>query len=103
MFEHTQQHHDLFRIVLGSQGGLVVRKQVTKDVTALIKSHLVQHQSAEATIPLDIAANHLATLLFSLIEWWLENNMPYSPEQMGRIYGQHIVKPVLSLSGHYTQ
>ncbi len=92
MFEHAQQHRDLFSIVLDSQGGLIVRKQIIKDLTALIKSHLAHHQTA---FPVDIAAHHIATALLSLIEWWLENDMPYPAERMGAIYTQLIVRPAL--------
>lgn len=95
MFEHARQHRDLFWIVLNSQGGLTVRKQIIQDLTALIKSHLVHHRRDKTAVPIDIAAHHIATALLSLIEWWLDNDMPYSAERMGEIYAQLIVRPAI--------
>lgn len=95
MFEHAKQHRDLFSIVLNSQGGLAVRQQIIKDMTALIRSHLAHHQRDDGAIPIDIAAHHIATALLSLVEWWLANDLPYSAERMGEVYAQLIVRPAL--------
>jgi len=48
---------------------------------------------ADSAIPPEIAAHHLVTSSMSLIQWWLDQGMPYPPVQMGRIYAQLIVRP----------
>ena len=44
-------------------------------------------------IPVEIAANHLVTSMFSLMRWWLANDMAYSPAKMGAIAAELIVRP----------
>jgi hypothetical protein len=46
-----------------------------------------------STIPLEIAAHHIVTSSISLIQWWLERQMPYAPEQLGVIYHELIIRP----------
>ena len=38
-----------------------------------------------------MASHHMATSLLALIEWWLENNLSPSPQQMGKIYKALII------------
>jgi hypothetical protein len=42
--------------------------------------------------PIPILANYLANELFSLLKWWLDNTMPYSPERMDEIFHE-LVNP----------
>jgi hypothetical protein len=42
-------------------------------------------------VAVDLAANHVATSLLSLIEWWLDNTMSPPPEQMGKVYKSMII------------
>ncbi len=37
---------------------------------------------------MDILVTHLAGSLQTLLTWWLDNDMPYSPERMNEIYMQ---------------
>jgi len=59
-------------------------------------------KQANNPVAVEIAANHVATSLLSLIEWWLENKMAPPPAQMGKIYKGLIidstVEAVISLS-----
>jgi hypothetical protein len=42
-------------------------------------------------VTINMASNHIATSLLSLIEWWLENNMKPSPIEMGKVYKSLII------------
>lgn len=37
-------------------------------------------------------ADYLAGAILSMLTWWLDNNMPYSPEQMDALFKQ-LVRP----------
>lgn len=37
---------------------------------------------AETAVPTDILSHHAAGSLFALVSWWIQNDMPYSPEYM---------------------
>jgi hypothetical protein len=40
-------------------------------------------ERAEGDVPLDCALACLASWLVSVLTWWLENGMTYSPQQIG--------------------
>jgi len=42
--------------------------------------------------PLPLVADYLAGAILSMLTWWLDNNMPYSPEQMDALF-QQLVRP----------
>jgi hypothetical protein len=54
-----------------------------------LESELVD--KSELSVPLPILANYLAEEIFSHLKWWLDNNMPYSPERMDEIFHQLVV------------
>jgi hypothetical protein len=44
-----------------------------------------------ALVPIPILSNYLASEIFTLLTWWLEENMPYKPEEMDEIFHQLII------------
>ena len=49
------------------------------------------------TLPVPILANFLAVELFALLKWWLDHEMPYTPERMDEIYHQ-LVNPAFQIA-----
>ena len=47
-------------------------------------------------VPVPILANFLAIELFALLKWWLDHEMPYTPERMDEIYHQ-LVNPAFQV------
>lgn len=95
IFERVQTNIPVFRILLRSRRSPAVAKRL---------SSLAQSDVSEAhpgishsTVPPEIAAYHTMTSALSLIDWWLENGMPYTPERMGQIYSDLIIKPLREL------
>jgi Transcriptional regulator C-terminal region len=39
-------------------------------------------------VPLAVMAQYLAGAFLNLLKWWIEAEMPYSPEQMDEIFQQ---------------
>jgi AcrR family transcriptional regulator len=100
IFKHIQQHSSLYRTLLSSRGGhqgsSLVRKR-TQDIIAAIflRGCTVLHDKSHI-IPAEIAAHHIAASLLALIEWWLENDMPYPLERMAQIYSKLIISATLN-------
>ena len=91
IFEYIEQKANLFRILFKSQSVTRVRKKVVQNIAAIFqKSCLPLARSGNQTA-IAILSNHIATSLLSLIEWWLENKMSPSPEQMGKVYKSLII------------
>jgi len=53
-------------------------------------------ESPTLQVPVPILANFLAVELFALLKWWLDHEMPYTPERMDEIYHQ-LVNPAFQV------
>jgi hypothetical protein len=51
--------------------------------------------SAQRSVPVEVAINHLMSSLVMLLRWWLDHDMPYPPERMGQIAAELIIRPVV--------
>jgi AcrR family transcriptional regulator len=91
LFEYVQQHSEVIRVLLRSGGASPLVKRVIATGT---QNALDNDESlGNAVIPREIAAYHIVTASISLVQWWLEQDMPYTPEKMGSIYYELIILP----------
>ena len=90
LFQHVQDNADAYRVLLqsGPVGLEPVRAFACQEATGLFSA------IPDSPIPPEIMANHVISANFSLIRWWLNNDMPYSPEKMGEYSAQLIMGPV---------
>ena len=95
IFQHAQEHGTLYRVLLSSIETVKVRQRIRQIIAAVFLKTCQPIHQKNANIPPDVAANHIATSLLGLIEWWLEHDMPYSVEQMANIYERLILKATL--------
>ena len=91
IFEYIGQKADLFRILLKSQSVTRIRKKVVRNIAAVFQNSCVPLERLGNQTTINIASNHIATSLLSLIEWWLENEMKPSPTEMGKVYKSLII------------
>ncbi len=91
IFEYIEQKADLFRILLKSQSVTRIRKKVVTNISTIFQKSCVPLERLGNQVTINMASNHIATSLLSLIEWWLENNMKPSPIEMGKVYKSLII------------
>ncbi len=92
-FEHMAQHHQLYRILFKEPGAAVISLRILELLVSISRRYTVgQLDEARSPLPLELLASHLAGSLFALLIWWLNNDMPYSPEDMAKIF-QHLAVP----------
>lgn len=94
IFQHAQEQFDLHKAVVGGKGIDVI--------VSAIQNHLCHHIQVRIEklipgierpmIPPVVTANYLAGSLMTLLIWWLNNDMPYEPEQMEKMY-QELTMP----------
>jgi len=85
-FEEVQEKANLFRAILSGQGAA----QVTRDLRDYIASgirdhHLPQPNSpgvSAPAVPVEVLANYMAAVKLNMVIWWLEKDMPYTPDEM---------------------
>lgn len=80
IFEYVAQNATLYRaLIMGSAGSRVQR--AIRDYLAQIKQRELA-QLADLPMPIDVMSAYIASAETAMIVWWLENDLPYSPEQM---------------------
>jgi hypothetical protein len=92
IFENARQNSRLYRILLSSPGAMPIVSRVNATIAARVLEKCRALFEGETTIPPEIFAFHMASSLLSVMQWWLENEMPYSPERMAEIYHQLVVE-----------
>jgi AcrR family transcriptional regulator len=84
-FEHYQQHFKLYRALLGERGFAEFIHQLQEQV---YQTYLKRARSTMDTFPeglppkIALVLRYHAGAEVAIIQWWLENDMPYSPEEM---------------------
>jgi AcrR family transcriptional regulator len=91
LFDHIKAHSALYTSILSSS---VFRRKLQAELARLIVGHLEQHYPPEQplAIPMEIAAHHMISALFGLIEWWLSQHQPYPIQTMASIYQRLIIQ-----------
>lgn len=99
LFQHLAKHRNFYRAVLGRSGvpAFVARmREYLATVTQLRIASLYTLYPAGVPILDDMfISEYVAGALLSIIIWWLDNDLPHSPEYMADRFGW------LSVAGTY--
>jgi AcrR family transcriptional regulator len=93
-FQHVAAHQALYRSLLDKKSSRAVMSRLKQVVAEHTRPHAEAHyqQLREPEIPLEVSLNHIAASACELVAWWLDNNMPLSPEQMACIYERLVIE-----------
>src|SRR5258708_482270 len=99
-FEHIAQHHQLYRVLFTERGAAVISLRILELLATISQRYTIgQLDEARSLLPLELLAYHLAGSLFALLIWWLNNDMPYSPEHMAKIFQHLAVSGIANVVG----
>lgn len=85
LFQHIQEQWKLYKILSWDSGVEVLTRSLQKSLSEVIEQRLSSNgQTYEVPIP--VIANFLSGSFLSLVKWWLDNKMTYSPEQMDEMF-----------------
>ena len=89
-FEHVQSNANLYRVLLFGNRTLL---QPLKDfaIQEFKSNYAIQ---VETAVPFDIIITHIILTMINLVRWWLEADMPYSPEEMGEYALRLVFLPI---------
>lgn len=94
LFEHVQENRHLFKgIERGHALELFSEKAQeywSQQVASRLQAHMVEGQ--QPAVPIPVMAHYVSGILLMMLRWWLENKMPYTPEEMDEIL-QKLVMP----------
>ena len=89
LFDFAAAHYDLYRILTIGSGGITASRQlhhsIAENIMGFIQAEL-DSLNAEPTLPIDFIANHFSGSLLATIYWWLDNDLPYTAEEMATMF-----------------
>ncbi len=91
LFQHIQDNRTEFRFLLLDHSLRFVLDPLMKRACERAEENL--RALPQRNISAALAANHIIASAFSLMRWWMENDMPHTPERMGKIFTDLTVKP----------
>lgn len=101
MFRHSQQNKKIHQVLFKRNRENVIIEEISAVLYARVEEQLAQLKkpAADPVVPLPILAHFLSGGLWSLINWWHENNFPYTPEEMDEFFQQIAMPGTLKLLG----
>jgi hypothetical protein len=103
----VERNADLYRIILRGEGTYSatsrLRAIIIQAAAELIRI-FVDRENARVhpQVPMEVFLNYLAGTWLALIGWWLESDMPYTPDEMSIMFQKiflHGGLEVLGVSG----
>lgn len=92
-FAYLKEHAAIYRVLITNKGIPAFRRRMTQMIEANI-TIVVEQIKLEDGIHKEVLAPFLSVAITGLIEWWVVQSMPYSPEemveQMGKILGARL-------------
>lgn len=85
LFRHVGQEYELYKTLIWTPGIDVLFKHMRRSLRERVEEGLAKG-GRHYDIPLPILANFIVGSFLMLLQWWLENKMPYPPEQMDGIF-----------------
>ncbi|HMN29220.1 MAG TPA: TetR/AcrR family transcriptional regulator, partial [Caldilineaceae bacterium] len=97
LFRHARKFHPVYEALVWGRGVELLYKQgqaflvrrIEADLTTLVPP------GKQPVVPLSILAAYVASTLVTLLRWWLDHKMPYSPERMDELFHQ-LIMPTLA-------
>jgi AcrR family transcriptional regulator len=89
LFRFVGRNHRLFKALLGKQGIALFNSPVYDYLSAYMHDALTVKLSDKRTSPpIKIMANYLTSALIGIVRWWVEKDMPYTAEEMDKLFKQ---------------
>lgn len=90
VFEHVAEHVDLYKVILDQNGMGMIIHQIIDYIANVAERNTAAYYSngQEFKIPLDITSRFVAGAMFSLIVWWVRNDLPHTPAEMAQMCHQ---------------
>jgi AcrR family transcriptional regulator len=88
VFEHFAGHRQVWKAMAGRRGAEVFIRYLHRFLSELVRAQLAARAPEEETrVPLDAVVEFAVNALVGLgVRWWIEHDLPYSPEEMDQLY-----------------
>lgn len=86
-FEYFERNYLFFSTMLASKGAPGFRSRLKNYVMEGFKSEIDRTNGQNEDISDDVILQYAGTAYVGVIEWWITNGMPYSPQVMAKQVG----------------
>jgi AcrR family transcriptional regulator len=95
-FRHVKEQHQLYKALVRGGGIDRLYKKGHERLRQNIEQHLQALVPAGQTgaLPLPLVADYIAGAILNMLTWWLNNEMPYTPEHMDALFNQLVLPGV---------
>ena len=86
LFEHATQHQQFYKLMVCGEGIGRFQKLLKEYIADVVSTGVPKssHANEHLAVPLDMHAHFVAGATLSLMAWWLEHDMPFTPHQMAQ-------------------
>ncbi|MBI1297501.1 TetR family transcriptional regulator [bacterium] len=98
VFEHAAENKDLYKVVLSGAAKTAILSRTRDTIVSLLQKFVTAVGQAPQ-IPVEVTAVYLAGAQMQLIGWWLENDLPYSVDEMVHMYQLLTIYGVVPMLG----
>lgn len=88
VFAHARKHADLYQVMLRGEGSAKASKRFSDIIKGEVIKRLDGLVHLNSKVPLEIFAVFFSGTLIELVSWWLEEEQPYSIEEMVMYFQQ---------------
>jgi AcrR family transcriptional regulator len=84
LFSHAAENRNTYKTLLFSDGNNIYRDIAAKYIAKFIFNRAtdITKETHQVQIPLEIISQFTSGATVSLLQWWLEKNNPFTPEEM---------------------
>lgn len=88
LFSHIQEQHRLFEALMRGKSIDLFLEKIQAFWNIKIEEHLlaVLPKGQSPLVPLPLISNWVTSTLISMLMWWTEQKMPYTPEKMDEFF-----------------
>jgi AcrR family transcriptional regulator len=82
ILRHAEKHANLYRSVTTGPGSALTVRYIREYIFQVSRNRFDELNPPPLRAPFDVVATYLATTKLHMAIWWLENDMPYSIDDM---------------------
>lgn len=100
MFEHANDHKDVYRAIVGKQSGAMVINSIKEMLAELVRTDLKTLAKANVStdIPLNAIIQFVVGAFISTLVWWIEQSPELSPSEADTIF-RRLTLPAIASFG----
>ena len=97
-FYHVQAQGEILKVIARDSAMELAMKTLRGIIHRGVEEGMQTHSLIEsATVPLPVIVDYLTDTMMTLIKWWFQNGMKYTPEQMDDMFQELVVPGVSSV------